>query len=124
MTGTWSRRSEEWTYHPFAQAKEFLQFYRDFSLATHEEVTTYAGLLTSPDGAKKVPISVCYSGPLEEGERLIAPVRQFGRPLADEIQPMGYARLQSMFDAADPPRKMSRHTSMREECVTWQYICS
>ena len=89
MTGTWSRRSEEWTYHPFAQAKEVLRFYRDFSRATHEEVTTYAGLLTSPDGAKKVAIGVCYSGPLEEGERLITPVRQFGRPLADEIQPMG-----------------------------------
>src|SRR5262245_32028927 len=37
--------------HPFAKAREALQFYRDFSSATHEELTTYAGLLTSPEGA-------------------------------------------------------------------------
>jgi len=42
--------------HPFAKAREALQFYRDFSSATHEELTTYAGLLTSPEGAKTVAI--------------------------------------------------------------------
>jgi FAD/FMN-containing dehydrogenase len=67
-------------------------------------VTTYAGLLTSPDGAKMVAIGVCYSGALEEGERLIAPVRRFGPPLADEIHPIAYTALQSMFDAAYPAR--------------------
>jgi FAD/FMN-containing dehydrogenase len=90
--------------HPFAKAREALQFYRDFSSATHEEVTTYAGLLTSPEGAKTVAIGVCYSGPLAEGERLIAPVRQFGPPLEDQIRPMAYTELQSMFDPAYPPR--------------------
>jgi hypothetical protein len=89
--------------HPFAKAREALQFYRDFSSATHEEVTTYAGLLTSPEGAKTVAIGVCYSGPLAEGERLIAPVRRFGPPLEDQICPMAYTELQSMFDPAYPP---------------------
>jgi FAD/FMN-containing dehydrogenase len=89
--------------HPFAKAREALQFYRDFSSATHEELTTYAGLLTSPEGAKTVAIGVCYTGPLAEGERLIAPVRRFGPPLADQIRPMAYTELQSMFDAAYPP---------------------
>src|SRR5262249_59296653 len=42
--------------HPFAKAREALQFYRDFSSATHEELTTYAGLLTSPHAAKTVTI--------------------------------------------------------------------
>jgi FAD/FMN-containing dehydrogenase len=80
-------------FHPFAQVKEVLQFYRNFSRATHEEVTTYAGLLTSPDGAKMVAVGVCYSGPLAEGERLIAPVRRFGPPLADQIRIMAYTEL-------------------------------
>ena len=88
--------------HPFAKAREALQFYRDFSSATHEALTTYAGLLTSPEGAKTVAIGVCYTGPLAEGERLIAPVRQFGPPLEDQIRPMAYTELQSMFDAAYP----------------------
>jgi FAD/FMN-containing dehydrogenase len=91
-------------FHPFAQAKDVLQFYRDFSSATQEELTTYAALLTSPDGAKMVVIGVCYTGPLDEGARVIAPVRQFGPPLVDQIRPMAYTELQSMFDAAFPPR--------------------
>jgi FAD/FMN-containing dehydrogenase len=88
--------------HPFAKAKKVLQFYRDFSSATHEELTTYAGLLTSPDGAKVVAIGVCYVGLLVEGERLIAPVRRFGPPLEDQIRPMAYTALQSLMDTAYP----------------------
>ena len=75
--------------HPFAKAKEVLQFYRDFSSSTHEALTTYAVPMTSPDGTKVVAIAVCYSGPLAEGERLIAPVRQFGPPLEDQNPPHG-----------------------------------
>ena len=60
--------------------------------------------MTSPDGAKMVAIGVCYDGPLGEGERLIAPVRQFGPPWPDQIRPMVYTELQSMIDAVVPPR--------------------
>jgi FAD/FMN-containing dehydrogenase len=92
-------------FHPFAKAKEALQFYRDFSRATHAELTTYAVPMTSPDGDKVVAIGVCYDGSVAEGERLIAPVRRFGPPLADHIRPIPYTELQSMFDAALPPRR-------------------
>jgi hypothetical protein len=67
-------------------------------------VTTYAGLLTSAEGAKTVAIGVCYTGPLAEGERLITPVRQFGPPLADQIRPMAYTALQRLMDTAYPAR--------------------
>jgi FAD/FMN-containing dehydrogenase len=90
--------------HPFEKAKETLQFYRDFSSATHEELTCYAALMTSPEGAKMVAIGVCYDGPVAEGARLIAPVRRFGPPLADQIRPMAYTELQSLFELAVPPR--------------------
>jgi hypothetical protein len=88
--------------HPFAKAKDALQFYRDFASATHEALTTYAVPMTSPDGTKVVAIAVCYDGPLEEGERRLAPVRQFGPPSVDQIRPMAYTELQSLFDAAFP----------------------
>jgi FAD/FMN-containing dehydrogenase len=91
-------------FHPFERAKDILRFYRDFSRSTHEELTTYAALLTSAEGAKMVAVGVCYNGPLAEGERLIAPVRQFGPPLLDQIRPMAYTELQSMLDAVVPPR--------------------
>ena len=67
-------------------------------------MTTYAGLLTSPEGAKTVAIGVCYSGPLTEGERFIARVRRFGPPLEDQIRPMAYTALQSLMDTAYPTR--------------------
>jgi FAD/FMN-containing dehydrogenase len=89
-------------FHPFTKAKDVLQFYRDFSSATHAELTTYAVPMTSPEGAKVVALGVCYDGPMAEGERLIAPIRRFGPPLADHIRPMAYTELQSMFDAAFP----------------------
>jgi FAD/FMN-containing dehydrogenase len=88
--------------HSFAKAKEVLQFYRDFSSTTYEALTTYAVPMTAPDGTQVVAIAVCYSGPLEEGERLIAPVRQFGPPLEDQIRPMAYTELQTMLDASYP----------------------
>jgi FAD/FMN-containing dehydrogenase len=90
-------------FHPFAKAKDVLLFYRDFSSATHEKLTTYAVPMTSPEGAKVVAIGVCYDGPLAEGEQLIAPVRRFGSPLEDQIRPMAYTELQSMFDPGFPP---------------------
>ena len=45
--------------------------------------------------------------PLEEGERLLAPVRRFGPPSVDQIRPMAYTDLQSMFDAAFPSGRQS-----------------
>ena len=91
-------------FHPFENAKDVLKFYRDFSSTTHDQLTTYSALLTSPDGAKVVVIGVCYTGTLEDGERLVAPVRKFGPPLMDQIRPMAYTELQTTFEAGFPPR--------------------
>lgn len=93
--------------HPFARAKEVLRFYRDFSAETPDELTTGCALLTAPDGAKVVGIVVCYNGPLEDGERVIRPVREFGASLADQIAPMAYTALQSMVDPLFP---VGRHS--------------
>jgi hypothetical protein len=60
------------------------------------------GFLTLPEGMPAVGIVVCYNGPLEEGEKLIRPVREFGPPIADQIGPMPYAALQTMFDPLGP----------------------
>ena len=36
--------------HPFQQAAEVLRFYRQFAAEQPDELTTYAGILTGPDG--------------------------------------------------------------------------
>ena len=49
-----------------------------------------------------VSISVCYCGPIETGEQVLRPLRDFGSPLDDGIQPMAYRTLQSAPDAGFP----------------------
>jgi FAD/FMN-containing dehydrogenase len=89
--------------HPFARAKELLRFYRDFTAESPDELSTVYALLTGPDGAPMAGIAVCYNGPLDDGERVLRPVRAFGPPVADQIGPMPYTAVQSMVDALAPP---------------------
>jgi FAD/FMN-containing dehydrogenase len=88
--------------YPMDRTLEVLQLYREFSHTTPDELTAYAGLTTMPNGLAVAGIGVCYCGSLEEGERLIAPVRTLGSPLADMIRPMSYLELISMLDAGVP----------------------
>jgi FAD/FMN-containing dehydrogenase len=88
--------------HPFERAREVLQFYRQFTSDPPDELTTAAGALTAPDGNLVVAIVVCYTGDLEEGERVLAPLRLFGPPIADHIQPMPFPVQQTLFDGAFP----------------------
>jgi FAD/FMN-containing dehydrogenase len=89
--------------YPFAQAKAVLQFHREFTRTAPDALTCYAGLGTSPAGEPVVLLRVCYHGPIEEGERVLRPLRAFGPPLADHIGPMAYTALQRMYDVGYPP---------------------
>lgn len=94
--------------HPIERAREVLHFYRDFTANAPDEITTYAGALTTPDGIPMLALIMCYCGQnLEEGEKLIAPVRQFGPPLVDLLRPMAYVEQQTVFDAAVPHGQQS-----------------
>jgi hypothetical protein len=88
--------------HPQSTAKEVLQFYRAFTRSAPEELTAYAVFVTSPDGVPGVAIVACYSGPLETGEVVMRPLKEFGPPVADLIRPMAYHEMQTLFDAAFP----------------------
>jgi len=86
--------------HPFDQAKAVFNFYREFSSAIPDELTTACGFLTSPAGHPAVAMVACYNGPLEAGEEVLRPLREFGPPLEDHLQPMPYTQVQQMFDEA------------------------
>jgi FAD/FMN-containing dehydrogenase len=45
---------------------------------------------------------VAYAGPIRTGEQILAPLRTFGPPIADLVQPMPYTAVQSLVDAAVP----------------------
>jgi FAD/FMN-containing dehydrogenase len=90
-------------FHPAARARDVLRFYRDVTTSEPDELTTYAGLLTGPDGTPLIGIVPVYAGAPEQGEKLVAAVRKFGPPVVDQVGPMPYLAVQRMFDAAFPP---------------------
>jgi len=85
---------------PLTKAREALTVYRDFAASIPDEVNTLAALLTAPDGNPVAAIAVCYNGSAEAGEKALRPVRGFGPPLADEIAPTPYCKIQKLFDEA------------------------
>jgi FAD/FMN-containing dehydrogenase len=87
--------------HPFSAAKEAFAFYRDYSHEAPDEVAALYALTTLPDGEWAVGLFVRHSGS-ETGDKVIAPVRDFGSPLEDLIQTMSYCDVQTAFDADFP----------------------
>ena len=93
--------------HPFPRATEVLRFYRNFTSALPDEVTTSAGVLTGPDGNLVAAIAVCFTGALDQGERVLEPLRRFGSPVVDTIAPCSYVTMQTMLDDAFPPGRLN-----------------
>lgn len=85
-----------------AEARDVLRFYHEFASSCPDELSTAASLGHAPDGSLVVGIAVCYCGPIGTGERVLRPLRAFGSPLEDSIQPMSYRTLQSAPDAGFP----------------------
>ncbi len=88
--------------HPRDKAAEVLRFYRDFVESAPEELTAYAVLMTTPDGVPAIAVAACYCGDLAEGERVLQPLRAFGTPMLDAIQPMPFPQMQRLLDDAFP----------------------
>jgi FAD/FMN-containing dehydrogenase len=102
--------------YPFAQAREVLERYREFTRTAPDALTAYACLITAEDGTPVVAIAACYAGPLERAEQVVHPLRTWGTVLSDQLRLMPYTELQSLFDAARPAgrRCYMRSHFMRE----------
>ncbi len=95
--------------HPMEKAREVLRFYREFCRSCPDEALAAAALMTSPEGMPVAVIVASYIGDIEEGEKVMLPLRKFGSPLADTIAPTSYVALNSLFDAAFPYGGMQRY---------------
>ena len=51
----------------------------------------------------------CWAGPVDEGERILKPLRDLGRVVAEHIGPMPYPALNSAFDALYPPGALQHY---------------
>jgi FAD/FMN-containing dehydrogenase len=98
-------------FHTLEDAAEVLRFYREFIAAAPDELTTIFELSVAPPvpflpdevhGKPVVMVGACYAGSLDEGTEVVRPLKQFGRPIVDLLEPKPYTALQSMFDPFVP----------------------
>jgi FAD/FMN-containing dehydrogenase len=98
-------------FHPFQDAEDVLRFYRDFTAGAPRELACYAMFVHVPPvapfpeafhGQIALALVACYSGSIAEGETVLAPLKEFGDPLLNAVQPMPYTALQQSFDAGTP----------------------
>jgi FAD/FMN-containing dehydrogenase len=79
-----------------------LRLYAEFSAAAPDAMCLDAALLTMPDGKHGFAISAFYAGPVDEGERLLRPLREALVTVEDRIGPVSYVQLQKAGDASFP----------------------
>jgi hypothetical protein len=98
-------------FWPMAESPRLLRFYRDWIAEAPDELMTIVIHRKAPPlpfvpaelhGEPVVAIVCCYAGPIEEGERVVKPLREFGRPALDLCQPKPYLEHQAMFDPSFP----------------------
>ncbi|HET6336781.1 MAG TPA: FAD-binding oxidoreductase [Polyangiales bacterium] len=110
--------------HRRENAAELLRLYRDFMDAAPRELSGGVVFITAPpapfippdlQGKPAVAVIVTWFGDIASGERALKPLREFGEPVADLIQPMPYVALQSMLDAGN---EWGRRQYWRSENLT------
>jgi FAD/FMN-containing dehydrogenase len=93
--------------HPLSKGSEALRFWREYERTAPEETSNSFVIFTAPpelpvpDTLRRegiVGIGGVYVGPLEDAERSLRPLREFGPPAADIYQPMPYSAAQTMAD--------------------------
>ena len=99
------------TMYPLEDAAQIWRGWRDYVTGAPDEITSACVSITfpaSPDLPPPVHDRPClvvggvYTGEVEEGLRLMAPLRQLGTPLFDMSGPTPYVGVQSGFDALFP----------------------
>jgi FAD/FMN-containing dehydrogenase len=88
--------------YPRAAAIDVIRNFRDYIEFAPDELTAYTGLLHGPDGTPLIAVIPCYCGDISEGQRVLEPLRKFGSPLADIVQPLPFPAMQSLLTASFP----------------------
>jgi FAD/FMN-containing dehydrogenase len=94
-----------------AKASEVLRFMREYMEEAPEDLGGAVAFVSAPPEPFVPPemhfkpilgIVVCWTGDHEEGERVLAPIREIAQPMMDMVAPMPYTALQSMLDGGGP----------------------
>jgi FAD/FMN-containing dehydrogenase len=96
---------------PPDRAGEILRFARDYFADAPDDLGGAVAFISAPPEPfvpqemhfqPCVGIVICWTGDMDEGERMVAPLREVAQPAVDMVQPMPYTALQSMLDAGGP----------------------
>lgn len=92
---------------PFKQAKQVLTQYREFIESAPEDLSVWVVLRQSPPlpflpeyvhGKEVVILAIFYAGDVNQGKKLIEPLRHFGDPHGEHIGAQPYTEWQKAFD--------------------------
>ena len=89
--------------YPIAHAKALFKFYRDFTRTAPDALGSLCNLATLPDGTPAAVVLLAYNGSVEDGERLLRPLRECAPLLADQVGLLPYTALQSIVENFNPP---------------------
>ena len=90
---------------------ELLRFYRDWiaeapddlmTILIHRKAPPLPFVPTELHGKPVVAVACCYAGSVEEGEKVVRPLKEFGSPVLDLCEPKPYLAHQAMFDPTFP----------------------
>lgn len=99
-------------FWPIEQSPQVLRFYRDWIADAPDELMTIVLHRKAPPlpyvppelhGKLIVGVVCCYTGPVDEGERVVRPMKRFGSPVLDLCEPKPFLEHQAMFDPSFPP---------------------
>src|SRR5689334_14988898 len=86
--------------YSFEDAPKVLEFYFGFAAEAPDELNVDVSLVRLPNDKRFLSLDICYSGPAEAGEKVIAPLRQIRKPIEDSVKPTPYVDLQKSSDVA------------------------
>ncbi len=96
---------------PAADARAVLELFRTLAEQAPPELTLVAVLRSAPPapwlptewhGKPIVLLLACHTGDLEQGEKAVAPMKSFGKPIGDVLVRRPYTQMQSLLDATQP----------------------
>ncbi len=93
--------------YSFDQAKDLLNFLGEFYQTLPDECSIEPGFGVSDSGERYIYVTVCYAGDPATGEKVISPLRAFGKPYSDKVAPMSYQVLQTSADSYYAPGRLA-----------------
>jgi FAD/FMN-containing dehydrogenase len=97
--------------HPYDAAPQIIEFYRDLTSRAPDELTCLLVLRKAPPapwipeahhGKLIASIAAHWTGSVEDGRRAMQPLKSFGSPVADTIEPKSFTAFQSFLDGGQP----------------------